>query len=349
MTDEVNLKQTASTGKYVPIFLNTSGEIVDGEHRRNTDPKWPTLKTRIAPGLETHIARLIINTQRRDAAAKDYNECAEYLQKKEKSDKPYRASGKSIAERIAEETGISKRTVLEHLDDKYKQPQEKVADTATLGKGEQIRVPKAMVKEVRDLVETVKLTAKTSPKLKHEIIRTTRLNLRRNREALDQAQHMPSTIRPFVESGKLTLEHAKLILAKAPEPFVEEAAKKIAAQKMKLLDAEAYLVSQQPSYRTHMFAGSKLPVQRSGTLEADFKFGPPLPFLKLEEMQVLDVRDGSIWLRDDNGVEVSLHEKIKQDVSKMDVSKIKPRDRLTLSIVVVPLIVESKAPELEAA
>ena len=65
----VDLKKTASVGRFLPIVLNEEGEIVDGEHRKSVDPTWPTLKTRIAPGLETHVARLIINSQRRTASS----------------------------------------------------------------------------------------------------------------------------------------------------------------------------------------------------------------------------------------------------------------------------------------
>ena len=54
--------------------------------------------------------------------------------KTEPGEKAYTVkSGQTVVERISELTGISERTVRSHLDDRYKQGQEKVATLATLG------------------------------------------------------------------------------------------------------------------------------------------------------------------------------------------------------------------------
>jgi hypothetical protein len=58
-----------------------------------------------------------------------------------------------IAERISELTGIPERTVRENLDETFKQPQEKVANTASLGLGEQVRVPGSLIVHLCQLPE----------------------------------------------------------------------------------------------------------------------------------------------------------------------------------------------------
>ena len=54
-------------------------------------------------------------------------------------------SGISIAERISELTGIPYRTVCENLSEEFLGPTRKGADTASLGIGEQVRVPEPLV------------------------------------------------------------------------------------------------------------------------------------------------------------------------------------------------------------
>jgi len=61
--------------------------------------------------------------------------------KTEPGEKAYTVkSGQTVVERISELTGISERTVRSHLDDRYKQGQEKVATLATLGERVEVGV-----------------------------------------------------------------------------------------------------------------------------------------------------------------------------------------------------------------
>lgn len=328
----VNLKETASVGKFVPIILNSKGDIVDGEHRKDTDSRWPKIKTDIKPGLETYAARLIMNTQRRIADEKDYNEFAAYLQKTECPDRkfPYRVkSGISIAERINQITRIASDTVLEYLDEKYKQPQ-KVGVSPTLGKGEQVRVPAALVPDVRKYVETIKSVAK-SKSIGREVIRSAKTNLRRGRQTLEQAEHMPAPVKLLMQSGHLSLDVAKLIVRMVPGKFLKEEAEFIAQQEMGLLDAETYIASQRPSYRAHTVAKDERETPRKKVEE--LRLGTPLSFLKLRGAKIVSTRKGSVWFKDENGRERNLHENIEELASKAKLG-----DRLTVDLILVPVV-----------
>lgn len=118
-------------GQLLPVLENKGGEIIDGRHRLEANPSWKKVVLDL-DALQSHIARLVANAARRPAEPSDYDELAEYLRKTEPGDKPYNVkSGRSIAERINDLTGIPERTVRHNLSDKYKQPQKKVASVAT--------------------------------------------------------------------------------------------------------------------------------------------------------------------------------------------------------------------------
>jgi hypothetical protein len=88
----------------------------------------------------------------------------EFLRKTEPSDKPYRVkSGKSIAERISELTGIHVDTVRGNLSEEYKGPQKAGVTPASLGKSEPMRVPKAIEPEVRAIVQTLEHAVAEQP------------------------------------------------------------------------------------------------------------------------------------------------------------------------------------------
>jgi hypothetical protein len=77
-------------------------------------------------------------------------------------------SGKTIAERISELTGIPLRTVQENLDGKYKDPSKAHdAGTAPLGVGERVRVPEPLADPVRGISDTVKGLGLSSSSLRN--------------------------------------------------------------------------------------------------------------------------------------------------------------------------------------
>lgn len=171
MSEDLEIADTErAVGQLLPVLVNAKGEVVDGRHRLKVNRNWKKVTIDLND-LQTHVARLVINTQRRIADEEDYNELARFLQKAEPGDKAYRVSlGKSIAERISELTGISNRIVLANLDERYKQNQEKVADAASLGIGKSLRVPKPVAKSVKDAVTALKEAVEENPDKTKEIL-----------------------------------------------------------------------------------------------------------------------------------------------------------------------------------
>jgi len=115
--DLTSLKQTeAVVGPLLPVLVNKKGIVIDGRHRLKANPKWQRLELDLDE-MKTHAVRLVLNTQRRIAGNGDYSEFAQYLRKTEPGDKKYTVkSGKTIAKRISELTGINLRSVQRHLE-----------------------------------------------------------------------------------------------------------------------------------------------------------------------------------------------------------------------------------------
>jgi len=109
---DYDLKQSMkSIGVLYPILVDANGEIIDGAHRREADPKWPVwVLEDINDPVKSVIARLVANTNRRT------------LDKKEIS-----AGLRVIASMtnwsphdIADAIGMSYRWVMLHLPDEFK-------------------------------------------------------------------------------------------------------------------------------------------------------------------------------------------------------------------------------------
>lgn len=172
MSEEIDLASTGKkVGQLLPVLVNPKGEIVDGRHRLKANKNWKKV-TLDLDDLQTHVARLVINTQRRIADEEDYNELAQFLRKSEPGDKPYRVkSGKSIAQRISELTGIPLSTVYDNLGDDQKQNQEKVTASVTFGRGKSVRVPKPLAEPLREVVDKIKKLVEAEPEKTEEILK----------------------------------------------------------------------------------------------------------------------------------------------------------------------------------
>jgi hypothetical protein len=209
LSNEVYLKQTEKTvGQLLPVLVNKKGEIIDGKHRTKSNPRWKKLVLPLNP-LQTHIARLVINTQRRITDDNEYNDVAKLLQNTEKGKEPYLVkSGKTIAKRIEELSGIPSDTVLEHLDSKYKDPVKSVAGgTPTeLGEGERIRVPDSLAPRVKKLIESVKKAVAASPEQKDEILASVKNHVETGRKDLQAAVKAHKILNTVTENETHTNE-----------------------------------------------------------------------------------------------------------------------------------------------
>lgn len=165
------LAETAkAVGELLPVLVNKKGEVIDGRHRLQANKNWRRSELDLND-LQTHVARLIINTQRRMADVRDYYELAKFLQKTEPGERSYLVkSGKTIVERINELTNIPIKTLWSKIDREFKQPGHSSVDSA-LGEGTTIRIPEPVVASVQQAVQELKKTVEEHPEQKKEIIR----------------------------------------------------------------------------------------------------------------------------------------------------------------------------------
>jgi hypothetical protein len=105
-------------GRLYPILLDKHGDIIDGRHRFAVDENWPKMRLK---NIETEeqklVARLVSNVCRRHVSAQEKTDLLEKL------GQIYLRQGLTtgkIAHKIAEETGMSYRWVMNYLPDKLK-------------------------------------------------------------------------------------------------------------------------------------------------------------------------------------------------------------------------------------
>jgi hypothetical protein len=334
--NEPYLKETRQVlGELTPRIVNKNGVVADGKHRGKVYPKWETI---VKPwsDLETYAARLVINTQRRIADEADYNECAEELARVEPGAKRWLVkSGIPVSARIHKLTGIPEDTIRENLDPKYKDPNKEHASAgvtpAGLGESHVMRVPRAIAGEVEAYSESLKRTARKSPKLGAELVRSAKRRLRGQRVELDGIAHMPDFLKKLVASGKLPLDVGRLIVSKVPEKFREREAAFLVKTHMPLVAATTYVISQGPSYKAHQRSTDSPKPKAPNEV-----YGNPLPLLVIREVEVSSVRDGKIWFKEKNR-EVTLDEKIAVAVQP----KVKAGDKLLMQITVTPKIAKT--------
>ena len=107
-------------GKLYPILEDFYGNIIDGEHRLEADEDWPKIRLEsVKTEKDRIIIRLIGNACRRTVPAQEKIDMLDKLGSilLKEGLKPG-----EIAEKIAEDTGMSYRWVVKYLPKEYKDP-----------------------------------------------------------------------------------------------------------------------------------------------------------------------------------------------------------------------------------
>ena len=109
---EYSLKKSKEAiGALVPILKSATGEVIDGVHRKVIDPDWPSITLKyIDTDAKFTMARIVANWARREMSAVEKHEGLSLLAK---------LTGWTPVE-LAENTGLSYRTVMRYLAPEYK-------------------------------------------------------------------------------------------------------------------------------------------------------------------------------------------------------------------------------------
>ena len=137
-------------GRLYPVLVDKHGNVIDGLHRLAADEKWPKVTVE---GVETEeqrlIARLVSNVCRRNVPAKEKREMLGRL------GEIYLSEGVKpgeIAQKIAEETGMSHRWVVKYLPDKFKDSLQSERRTSSVARRATGEDPKRR-EEPKEIVE----------------------------------------------------------------------------------------------------------------------------------------------------------------------------------------------------
>ena len=130
MSAEYDLaKSSKKLGPLVPILKDKKGNIIDGFHRQNTDPSWPSITVEsVDDEAKLELARLATNFCRRKLEASEIENRLKFLVGK-CGMKP---------EEIAEQTGIHLTTIYRHLPGDLKDAEKGEAISVGMKKASQL-------------------------------------------------------------------------------------------------------------------------------------------------------------------------------------------------------------------
>ena len=123
------VKSKSIVGPLYPVLLSKDGKVIDGIHRSQADPAWPVMKTEI-DSKDTEkflLARAHANLGRRTIPETEKDEIVnglaeQYALRGETCDSLLTTQNQLLQKLVSVLDGcMSERTILRHLDSKYKQ------------------------------------------------------------------------------------------------------------------------------------------------------------------------------------------------------------------------------------
>ena len=230
---EYDLKKSEKIGQLYPVLVDAKGNVIDGFHRLEADPNWRREKL---PEIDTKekllVARCVANWHRRQIPREEKEEWINGLARiYEKQGYKIRGKRYTIEEgassvtttneilvKIMNVSGLSRKTVLEFLDSKYKaikyetpptQPPRVPASQrieTELGKDYVERHREEVEQELRPKIEREArekiIEEEIKPKIKEELSRDAEFI----REAIERAPEVLPTL------PKKTIERAKKVV-----------------------------------------------------------------------------------------------------------------------------------------
>lgn len=110
-------KSKETVGELYPILLDANDQIIDGQHRKEANPDWKTIKLEsVKDKKERLIFRLVANHNRKSSNTEALREAlADFAQYYSKG-----FDSGEIGKEIAFKTGIPYRTIMKYLPSEYK-------------------------------------------------------------------------------------------------------------------------------------------------------------------------------------------------------------------------------------
>lgn len=144
MNDEYDLKKSVDgVGKLVPILRDAQGNIIDGFHRLEVDPKWPSLTVGTVDNpVKLELARLAVNFARR---VMDRDEVVKRI--------GFLIGAGLKPEDIVEKTGISLSTIYKYMPQELKDQERSEATKLGIQKTKEQPPSSEVNRNIQDMVE----------------------------------------------------------------------------------------------------------------------------------------------------------------------------------------------------
>jgi hypothetical protein len=221
---EYDLKKSKKIGQLYPVLVDSKGNVIDGFHRLEADPKWRTEKlAEIDTEEKLLVARCVANWHRRQVSVEEKKEWINGLARiykkqglKVKADFPFE---NQIKNKIVEVTGLHHKTVENYLSNEFKQRQRRPEETQQprllaserieheLGREYVERHREEVEQELRSKIEREArekiVEEEIKPKIKEELSRDAGFI----REAIEKAPEvLPTLSEEIIERAKRAIE-----------------------------------------------------------------------------------------------------------------------------------------------
>lgn len=239
---EYDLKKSKKVGQLYPVLVDAKGNVIDGVHRLEADPKWRKEKL---PEIDTEekllVARCVANWNRRQISAKEKEEWINGLAEiygKQGLKVRSQGSGKNeIIAKINEVTGLNPPTIQYYLAEKYKQKEpdhlREAGHRFRMPASERIRtrLGEEYVERHREEVEQ-----KLRPKIEREV-----------RERIIEEEITPKVKEELsrdVEFIREAIEKAPEVLPTLPKKTIERAKRLVEPKEMIVKEGTIYTVGE---------------------------------------------------------------------------------------------------------
>jgi len=241
---EYDLKKSKKVGQLYPVLVDAKGNVIDGVHRLEADPKWRIEKL---PEIDTEekllVARCVANWHRRQVLREEKEEWINSLARIYKK-QGLKIGGRDpetqqylpneITSKISEVTGLSEYTVRSYLSQEFK-------DIQKVRESQSHRVPASHRIETtlgEDIVERHReeVEQKLRPKIEREV-----------RKRIIEEEITPKVKEELsrdVEFIREAIERAPEVLPTLPKKTIERAKRLVEPKEMIVKEGTVYTVGE---------------------------------------------------------------------------------------------------------